>query len=97
MAGNPLAGLLLLLAATAGWFMDTYGVVLDKEMLRNVFQTNFTEARDFEEFASSVRDVGQSFATDLRAIARLARGLERRARERRRATAAGTTSSARSS
>jgi lipid A ethanolaminephosphotransferase len=39
--------LLLLLAAAAGWFMDTYGVALDKEMLRNTFQTNFTEARDF--------------------------------------------------
>jgi lipid A ethanolaminephosphotransferase len=39
--------LLLLLAAAAGWFMDTYGVALDKEMLRNTVQTNFTEARDF--------------------------------------------------
>jgi lipid A ethanolaminephosphotransferase len=39
--------LLLLLAATASWFMDTYGVALDKEMLRNAFETNFTEARDF--------------------------------------------------
>jgi lipid A ethanolaminephosphotransferase len=39
--------LLLLLAAMASWFMDTYGVALDKEMLRNVWQTNLTEARDF--------------------------------------------------
>ncbi|MEO8313551.1 MAG: phosphoethanolamine--lipid A transferase [Pseudomonadota bacterium] len=38
---------LLLLAAAAGWFMDTYGVALDTEMLRNVWQTNAAEARDF--------------------------------------------------
>lgn len=39
--------ILLLLAAAAGWFMDTYGVALDKEMLRNVWETNPSEARDF--------------------------------------------------
>jgi lipid A ethanolaminephosphotransferase len=39
--------LLLLLAAAAGWFMDTYGVALDSEMLRNAWQTDVAEARDF--------------------------------------------------
>jgi lipid A ethanolaminephosphotransferase len=38
---------LLLLAAAAGWFMDTWGVALDSEMLRNALQTNPAEARDF--------------------------------------------------
>jgi len=40
-------GVLLVLAAGASWFADTYGVVLDSEMLRNVAQTNPAEARDF--------------------------------------------------
>lgn len=44
---KPMLTLLLLLAAAAGWFMDTYGVALDSEMLRNVFETNLAEARDF--------------------------------------------------
>lgn len=44
---KPMLSLLLLLAAGAGWFMDTYGVALDSGMLRNVFQTNPAEARDF--------------------------------------------------
>lgn len=39
--------ILLLLAAAAGWAMDTYGVGLDSDMLRNVVQTNPAEARDF--------------------------------------------------
>ncbi|MEO6079508.1 MAG: phosphoethanolamine--lipid A transferase [Steroidobacteraceae bacterium] len=39
--------LLLLLAACASWFMDTYGVALDTEMLRNVWQTNPAEAGEF--------------------------------------------------
>jgi lipid A ethanolaminephosphotransferase len=52
--------LLLLLAATAGWFMDTYGVALDKEMLRNTFQTNFTEARDFISWSLAWRLLWQA-------------------------------------
>lgn len=39
--------LLLVLAAAAGWFMDTYGVAIDSDMLRNALQTNPAEARDF--------------------------------------------------
>jgi lipid A ethanolaminephosphotransferase len=52
--------ILLLLAATAGWFMDTYGVALDKEMLRNTFQTNFTEARDFVSWSLAWRLLWQA-------------------------------------
>lgn len=37
---------LLVVAAGAGWFMDTYGVALDSDMIRNALQTNPTEARD---------------------------------------------------
>lgn len=37
---------LLVLAATAAWFMDTWGVALDSEMLRNALQTHPGEARD---------------------------------------------------
>ena len=51
---------LLLLAAAAGWFMDTYGVALDKEMLRNTFQTNFTEARDFISWSLAWRLLWQA-------------------------------------
>jgi lipid A ethanolaminephosphotransferase len=39
--------LLLLLAVAAGWFMDTYGVAIDSDMLRNALQTDAAEARDF--------------------------------------------------
>jgi lipid A ethanolaminephosphotransferase len=44
---RPVLTLLLVLAAAAGWFMDTWGVALDSEMLRNALQTNPAEARDF--------------------------------------------------
>jgi lipid A ethanolaminephosphotransferase len=39
--------LMLLLAAITSWFMDTYGVGVDTDMMRNVLQTNPSEARDF--------------------------------------------------
>jgi lipid A ethanolaminephosphotransferase len=52
--------LLLLMTVTAGWFMDTYGVALDKEMLRNVFQTNFTEIRDFISWSLAWRLLWQA-------------------------------------
>jgi lipid A ethanolaminephosphotransferase len=44
---KPMLGVLLLLAASAGWFMDTYGVAMDSDMIRNALQTNAAEARDF--------------------------------------------------
>jgi lipid A ethanolaminephosphotransferase len=39
--------LLLVISASASWFIDTYGVAIDSDMLRNVVQTNPTEVRDF--------------------------------------------------
>ena len=44
---KPMLSLLLVLAAASGWFMDTYGVAIDSDMLRNALQTNAAEARDF--------------------------------------------------
>jgi len=44
---RPMLSVLLVVAACASWVMDTYGVALDSEMLRNAFQTNTAEARDF--------------------------------------------------
>jgi lipid A ethanolaminephosphotransferase len=38
---------LVVLAVVTSWFMDTYGVAIDREMLRNVVQTNVHEASDF--------------------------------------------------
>lgn len=44
---RPVLSVLVVLAAAAGWFMDTWGVALDSEMLRNALQTDLAEARDF--------------------------------------------------
>lgn len=44
---RPVLSALVVLAAAAGWFMDTWGVALDSEMLRNALQTDVAEARDF--------------------------------------------------
>jgi len=44
---RTMLSVLLVLAACASWVMDTYGVALDSDMLRNAFQTNAAEARDF--------------------------------------------------
>ena len=52
---RPALTLLLVLAAAAGWFMDTWGVALDSEMLRNALQTNPAEARDFIGWPLPVR------------------------------------------
>jgi lipid A ethanolaminephosphotransferase len=38
---------LLVLAAVASWFMDTYGIAIDSGMILNTIQTNPAEARDF--------------------------------------------------
>ena len=53
--------LMLLVAAAAGWFMDTYGIAIDAAMLRNAFQTNFTEAREFISTALIWRLTWQAF------------------------------------
>lgn len=39
--------LLVLVASVSSWFMDAYGVSIDREMLRNVVQTDVAEASDF--------------------------------------------------
>ena len=38
---------MLVVAAMAGWFMDTYGIAIDASMLRNVIETDVPEAWDF--------------------------------------------------
>jgi lipid A ethanolaminephosphotransferase len=41
------AALLFILAALAGYFRDTFGVLIDKDMIRNVVRTDVREASDF--------------------------------------------------
>lgn len=43
---KPVLILVLLASSIAGYFMDTYNVVIDPDMLRNVAQTNRAETRD---------------------------------------------------
>lgn len=43
---KPLLGTILILSSLAAYFMDSFGVVINDEMLQNAFQTNFSEARD---------------------------------------------------
>lgn len=47
---KPLLIVVLLLAASAAGFMDSYGVVIDAEMLQNALQTDLAEARDLLTF-----------------------------------------------
>jgi lipid A ethanolaminephosphotransferase len=48
---KPIICILLLVAAVVSWFMDTYGVAIDADMLRNALQTDWHEARDFIGFS----------------------------------------------
>ena len=41
------AAFFFILAAVAGYFRDTYGVVIDKDMIRNVLRTDMREASEF--------------------------------------------------
>ncbi|MBX3604949.1 MAG: phosphoethanolamine--lipid A transferase [Piscinibacter sp.] len=43
---KPLVALLVVAAASGGWFMQAYGVYLDPTMLRNVLRTDVAEARE---------------------------------------------------
>ncbi len=45
--GKPIAVLLILLAGISSYFMDTFGVRIDRSMLVNVMLTNWKEASDF--------------------------------------------------
>ena len=46
-AGKPIAALLIVLAGTSSYFMDAFGVHIDKSMLVNVMLTDWKEASDF--------------------------------------------------
>ncbi len=41
---KPILALVLLIAASASYFVDVYGVLIDKVMIRNVLETNATES-----------------------------------------------------
>lgn len=43
---KPVFGLLLLIAAVSAYFMDTYNVIIDSDMLVNVVSTDLAESRD---------------------------------------------------
>lgn len=45
--GKPVAVLLILLAGTSSYFMNTFGVRIDRSMLVNVMLTDWKEASDF--------------------------------------------------
>lgn len=49
-AAKPVLMLILLLSALAAYFMDSFGIVINDEMLQNVAQTNPGEARDLLNF-----------------------------------------------
>lgn len=42
---RPLAALMVLIAASAGYFHQSMGVIIDREMVRNVLETTVTESR----------------------------------------------------
>lgn len=42
---RPLAAALILMAAGANYYEQTFGVLIDREMVRNVFETTVTESR----------------------------------------------------
>lgn len=44
---QAVAAVFFVLAAVAGYFRDTYGVIIDKDMIRNVLRTDMREASDF--------------------------------------------------
>ena len=41
-----IASIVLIASASAAYFMDNYAVMIDKEMIRNVFATDFQEANE---------------------------------------------------
>jgi lipid A ethanolaminephosphotransferase len=47
---KPVVTLLLLVSAAVAYFINEYGVVIDVEMVRNVFLTNTAEAGDLITF-----------------------------------------------
>ena len=51
---KPLLILILLVSSLASYFMDSYGVVIDRGMIQNVVQTNIDEAVDLFNFRLSL-------------------------------------------
>lgn len=49
---KPVAALLILMAAGAQYYERNFGVVIDREMVRNVFQTTFAESRHLVTWGS---------------------------------------------
>ena len=45
MLHRPAAAVLILIAAAASYYQDTLGVLIDREMVRNIMQTTFTESK----------------------------------------------------
>ena len=43
---KPMLSILLLVAAVCAYFMDNYGVILDKSMMQNAMETDLAETRD---------------------------------------------------
>ena len=55
------AALLFILAALAAYFRDTFGVLIDKDMIRNVVRTDAREASDFLSLRLVLYIVGLGF------------------------------------
>jgi lipid A ethanolaminephosphotransferase len=43
---KPMLGIILIASALAAYFMDSYGIVIDQDMIRNTLETNASEATD---------------------------------------------------
>jgi lipid A ethanolaminephosphotransferase len=52
---RPVAALLILMAAGASYYERTFGVLIDREMIRNVFETTVTESRHLVTLSAVVR------------------------------------------
>jgi lipid A ethanolaminephosphotransferase len=53
---KPVAAVLILMAAGANYYERSFGVLIDREMVRNVFETTFTESRHLMT-ASAIRSI----------------------------------------
>ncbi|RXJ97948.1 phosphoethanolamine transferase [Arcobacter sp. CECT 8986] len=47
---KPFLIILLIVSSFTAYFMDTYNIVIDREMIRNVLETNFNESLDLFSF-----------------------------------------------
>ena len=58
-AQKPVAATLILIAASASYYERNFGVLIDRDMVRNIFETTFTESKHL----LSLRMVATIFAT----------------------------------